>query len=141
VAWTGSFFFASQGPALLTMPTTTTANRLLRKCDCADALGVSRARISQLIRDGHLHPEPDGRVLESELDRCRRCEPINWQAKFMKSGRRSAATEQARSHARRWVAVEAQLQDYWPLSAGQWQEVAQQLFAAMKAAGLRLPTD
>ena len=118
------------------MPTPSSTDRRLRKCDCAVALGVSRPRISQLIRDGHLHPEPDGMVLESELDRCRRCEPINWQPPFMKSGRRSPAAEQERRDARRWLQVELQLQPYWGLSAGQWREVAGRLHEAMKAAGL-----
>jgi len=121
------------------MPATT--DRRLLKREVAELLGVTPARVSQLVRDGHLRPEADGRILESEVDRCRRCEPIRWQMPCLKSGRRSAAKEQALADARRWVAVEVALNGYWSLSAAQWQEVAQRLFPAMKAAGLRLPTD
>jgi hypothetical protein len=120
------------------MPATTT-DRRLRKCDCAEILGVSRARISQLVRDGHLHPEPDGKVLESELDRCRRCEPINWQIPCLKSGRRSAAVERERREQLAWFNVELALRDYWGLSSAQWREVSRRLYAAMQANGLPLP--
>ena len=61
------------------------------KRDAAALLGVSPARVSQLIRDGHLRPEPDGSVTPAEVDRCRRCEPINWQMACARSGRRPAA--------------------------------------------------
>ena len=58
---------------------------LLRKCDAALVLGVTRSRISQLIKAGHLQPRPDGLITVAEVDRCRRCEPIGWQPDFIKA--------------------------------------------------------
>jgi hypothetical protein len=58
---------------------------LLRKVDAAVALGVTRPRISQLIRNGQLQPRPDGLITAEEVDRCRRCEPIAWQPDYMKT--------------------------------------------------------
>jgi len=76
--------------ASLLKPTLHTATAMLKK-DAAAVLGVTPARVSQLIRDGHLHPEPDGSVTAAEVDRCRRQEPISWQMPCLKSGRRPAA--------------------------------------------------
>jgi len=56
---------------------------LLRKSDAAVVLGVSRSRITQLIRNGHLHPRPDGLITAEEVDRCRRQE-VAWQLPGMK---------------------------------------------------------
>ena len=60
---------------------------LLRKCDAAVVLGVSRSRITQLIRNGHLRPRPDGLVTAAEVDRCRRQE-VAWQPDYMKTNYR-----------------------------------------------------
>lgn len=61
------------------------------KKEAAALLGVTPARVSQLIAKGHLHPEPDGTISAAEVDRCRRREPINWQPPYMRSGRRPAS--------------------------------------------------
>ena len=61
------------------------------KKEAAALLGVSPARVSQLIAKGHLHPEPDGSISPTEVERCRRREPINWQPPYIRSGRRPAS--------------------------------------------------
>jgi hypothetical protein len=61
------------------------------KVKAAEMLGVSPARVSQLIKNGHLHPQADGSITVSEIERCRREAPVSWQSAGMKSGRKSAA--------------------------------------------------
>lgn len=68
---------------------------MLKKA-AAMLLGVSPARVSQLIRDGHLHPEEDGNLTYEEVERCRCQEPIAWQMACARSGRRPAQ--------RKWLA-------------------------------------
>jgi DNA-binding transcriptional regulator YdaS (Cro superfamily) len=69
----------------------TTSRSAMLKKDAAAMLGVSPSRVSQLIRHGHLRPEPDGTITPEEVERCRRQEPIGWQPPYLKSGRRPAA--------------------------------------------------
>jgi hypothetical protein len=61
------------------------------KKQAAEALGISPARVSQLIKAGQLRPEPDGSVTVAEVERCRRESAIHWQSAGLRSGRRSAA--------------------------------------------------
>jgi DNA-binding transcriptional regulator YdaS (Cro superfamily) len=61
------------------------------KHQAAELLGVSPARVSQLIRDGHLKPSPDGSITAAAVEQCRRHAPIAWQPAGVRSGRRSAA--------------------------------------------------
>jgi hypothetical protein len=61
------------------------------KRQAAELLGVSPARVSQLIRDGYLTPEPNGSVTAEAVEHCRRHAPIAWQPAGIRSGRRSAA--------------------------------------------------
>jgi hypothetical protein len=61
------------------------------KKQAAEALGISPARVSQLIRDGHLHPQADGTITVAEVERCKREAPVHWQSAGMRSGRKSAA--------------------------------------------------
>jgi DNA-binding transcriptional regulator YdaS (Cro superfamily) len=61
------------------------------KKQAAELLGVSPARVSQLIRDGYLSPEPNGSVTAAAVEHCRRHAPIAWQPAGVRSGRRSAA--------------------------------------------------
>ena len=69
----------------------TTSRSAMLKKDAASLLGVSPSRVSQLIRHGHLRPEPDGTITAAEVERCRRQEPIGWQPPYLRSGRRPAA--------------------------------------------------
>jgi len=59
--------------------------------EAVELLGVSPARVSQLICDGYLTPEPDGSVTASAGEHCRRHPPSAWQSAGVRSGRRSAA--------------------------------------------------
>jgi hypothetical protein len=61
------------------------------KKQAAEALGITPARVSQLIKAGQLRPEPDGSVSAAEVARCRREASVSWQTAGMKSGRKSAA--------------------------------------------------
>ena len=64
------------------------------KKQAAEALGISPARVSQLIKAGQLRPEPDGSVTAAEVERCRREASVSWQTAGVKSGRKSAATHE-----------------------------------------------
>lgn len=55
------------------------------KREAAELLGVSPARISQLIRDGYLKPTPDGSITTAALEHCRRHAPVAWQVTGAKS--------------------------------------------------------
>ena len=61
------------------------------KKQAAEILGITPARVSQLIKAGHLHPQADGSIIVAEIERCRREAPVSWQSAGMKSGRKSAA--------------------------------------------------
>ena len=61
------------------------------KRQAAELLGVSPARVSQLVRDGHLQVEPDGSITREAVEHCRQHAPVAWQHPQMRSGRKSAA--------------------------------------------------
>ena len=97
--------------------------RLLKK-EAATVLGVTPARISQLVRDGHLRPGPDGLITPEEVARCRREAPVAWQLPRYKSGRPSDAELKERSAWRAWAQVEGQLaRDGWSLRSDQAREL------------------
>lgn len=73
------------------------------KKQAAELLGVTPARVSQLIRDGGLTVEPDGTITPEAVERCRRARP--WQHPEMKSGRRSAAERERERRDHLWYAV------------------------------------
>jgi hypothetical protein len=79
------------------------------KVKAAEMLGVTPARVSQLIRDKHLRPEPDGSITVAEVERCRREAPVNWQSAGMKSGRKSAAQHERERRDSLWYAVASKL--------------------------------
>jgi hypothetical protein len=79
------------------------------KVQAAELLGITPARVSQLIKDGYLVPEPDGTVTVEEVDRCRRRAPIRWQSPGMRSGRKSKATHERERKDRLWYAVASKL--------------------------------
>ena len=100
-----------------------TTGRLLKK-DAATALGITAARVSQLIRDGHLRPDPDGLITPEEVQRCKREAPVAWQLPGYKSGRPSDAELKERSAWRAWAQVEGQLaRDGWSLRSDQAREL------------------
>ena len=47
--------------------------------EVAELLGVSRPRVAQLVKAGHLRRNAAGRIDPAEVERCRRKEPIAWQ--------------------------------------------------------------
>ena len=100
------------------------ANGRLLKKDAATLLGVTPARISQLIRDGYLRPDPDGLITPEEVARCKREAPVAWQLPGYKSGRPSDAELRERSTWRGWAQVEGQLaRDGWTLRSDQAREL------------------
>jgi hypothetical protein len=46
--------------------------------EVAELLGVSRPRVAQLVKAGHLRRNAAGRIDPDEVERCRRKEPIAW---------------------------------------------------------------
>jgi len=96
----------------------------LFKKDAAALLGVTPARVSQLIRDGYLMPGPDGLISPDEVERCRRDAPIAWQLPGCKSGRPSHAELRERQAWRAWAQVEGQLaRDGWDLRSDKAREL------------------
>ena len=99
------------------------------KTQAAARLGVTKARVSQLIRDGHLRPDDQGLITAQELQRFKREAPIKFQHPGCRSGRRSAAQQQADAEAARWSRVAFDLyQQGWKLLPGRemkrvWQEL------------------
>jgi hypothetical protein len=79
------------------------------KSKAAAMLGVTPARISQLIKAGHLRPEPDGSITVGEVERCRKEAPVSWQTASMKSGRKSAAQHERERRDSLWYAVSSKL--------------------------------
>ena len=79
------------------------------KVKAAEMLGITPARVSQLIKAGHLHPQADGSLSVAEVERCRREAPVNWQSAGMKSGRKSAAQHERERRDSLWYAVAMKL--------------------------------
>ena len=83
--------------------------KLMLKRQAAELLGVTPARVSQLIRDGYLKPSPDGSITAAAVEHCRRHAPIAWQVSGLKSGRRSAAQAERERLDRLWYAVASKM--------------------------------
>lgn len=79
------------------------------KREAAERLGVSPARVSQLIRDGHLAPESDGSITPEAVEHCRRHAPIAWQHPQIRSGRKSHAQIRRESLDAGWRSVAAKM--------------------------------
>jgi hypothetical protein len=79
------------------------------KRQAAELLGVSPARVSQLIRDGYLRPSPDGSITAAAVEHCRQHAPVAWQVPGLKSGRKSAAQAERERLNRLWHAVAAKM--------------------------------
>jgi len=75
------------------------------KRQAAELLGVSPARVSQLIRDGYLKPSPDGSITAAAVEHCRRHAPVAWQIPGAKSGRKSAVQAERERLDQLWYAV------------------------------------
>ena len=102
--------------------------------EVADLLGVTRPRVSQLIKAGHLRPEADGRCTREEVERCKREEPIAWSHPEAKGGRPSRAELAQRDEITRWLQVRRAMEHagYDGLHADQWRRLFQSLIAAVK---------
>jgi DNA-binding transcriptional regulator YdaS (Cro superfamily) len=79
------------------------------KRQAAELLGVSPARVSQLIRDGYLSPSTDGSITAAAVEHCRQHAPVAWQVPGLKSGRKSAAQAERERLNRLWHAVAAKM--------------------------------
>lgn len=79
------------------------------KKQAAELLGVTPARVSQLIRDGYLKPSPDGSVSAAAVEHCRQHAPVAWQVPGAKSGRRSAEQAEQDRIDLLWCAVAAKM--------------------------------
>ena len=79
------------------------------KKEAAELLGVTPARVSQLIRDGFLKTSHDGSVSAAAVEHCRRHAPVAWQVPGAKSGRRSAEQAQRERMDQLWCAVAAKM--------------------------------
>ena len=104
------------------------------KSKAAEMLGVSPARVSQLIRDGQLRPEPDGSVSAAEVDRCRREAPVSWQSAGHKSGRKSAAQHERERKDLLWynIGVKLRGRGYSSWTYAQIRQAWQDFRAAIK---------
>jgi hypothetical protein len=113
------------------------------KRQAAEMLGVTPARVSQLIRDGYLVPEPDGSVTVAEVERCKRNAPVSWQSAGMKSGRKSAATHERERRDSLWYAVASKLrgQGYSSWQYNQVRETWRDFRAAIRAVAPELMED
>lgn len=79
------------------------------KKQAAELLGVTPARVSQLIRDGFLKPSPDGSVTAAAVEHCRHHAPVAWQVPGAKSGRRSTEQAERERLDHLWCAVAAKM--------------------------------
>ena len=79
------------------------------KSKAAELLGITPARVSQLIKAGHLHPQADGSIAVTELERCLREAPVSWQSAGHKSGRKSAAQHERERKDLLWYNVSLKL--------------------------------
>ena len=79
------------------------------KKEAAELLGVTPARVSQLIRDGYLKPSPDGSVSAAAVEHCRQHAPVAWQVPGAKSGRRTSAQAERERLDQLWHAVAAKM--------------------------------
>lgn len=75
------------------------------KRQAAESLGISPARVSQLIRDGHLKPSSDGSITAAAVEHCRQHAPVAWQPAGIRSGRRSAAQAERERLDQLWYCV------------------------------------
>ena len=108
--------------------------RTLLQREVAELLGVSRARVSQLIKAGHLRPEADGRCTRAEVERCAREAAVAWSHPQAKGGRPSRAELAHRESITRWLRVRQAMENagYDGLHADQWRRLFESLFAAVK---------
>jgi hypothetical protein len=104
------------------------------KSKAAEMLGVSPARVSQLIRDGHLHPQADGTITAAEVERCRRDAPVSWQSTGMKSGRKSAAQHERERKDLLWynIGVKLRGRGYQSWTSAQIRQAWQDFRAAIR---------
>lgn len=79
------------------------------KRQAAELLGVSAARVSQLIANGHLKRSPDGSITAAAVEHCRQHAPVAWQVPSAKSGRKSAAQAERERRDRLWHAVASKM--------------------------------
>ena len=105
------------------------------KSKAAELLGISPARISQLIKAGHLHPQADGSISVSDVERCRREAPVSWQSAGMKSGRKSAAQHERERKDLLWHNISSKLRGrgYAQWSSAQVRETWRDFRAAIRA--------
>lgn len=113
------------------------------KRQAAELLGVTPARVSQLIRDGYLKPSPDGSITAAAVEHCRRHAPIAWQVSGLKSGRKSAAQAERERLNRLWYAVASKLrgQGYKDWQSGQVRQAWHDFRAAIRAVAPELIED
>ena len=113
------------------------------KSKAAALLGVTPARVSQLIRDKHLKPEPDGSITVAEVERCRRQAPVSWQSAGMKSGRKSAAQHERERKDLLWHNIASKLRGrgYSQWSSAQVRETWRDFRAAIRQVAPELIED
>ena len=104
------------------------------KSKAAELLNITPARVSQLIKAGHLRPEPDGSITVAEVERCKRQAPVHWQSAGMKSGRKSAATHERERKDLLWhnVGVKLRGRGYSSWTYSQIRQAWQDFRAAIK---------
>ena len=104
------------------------------KVKAAELLGITPARVSQLIKAGHLRPQADGSITVAEVERCRREAPVSWQSPGMKSGRKSAAQHERERRDSLWYAVAMKLRGkgYSSWSSAQVRECWRDFRAAIR---------
>ena len=113
------------------------------KSKAAALLGITPARVSQLIRDKHLRPEPDGSISVAEVERCRREAPVAWQSTGHKSGRKSAAQHERERKDLLWYKIGVKLRGrgYSGWTSAQVRQTWQDFRAAIRAVAPDLLTE
>ena len=113
------------------------------KRQAAQMLGVSPARVSQLVRDGHLQAEPDGSITKAAVDYCRRHAPVAWQHPEARSGRRSAVQAERERLDQLWyaVAMKMRARGYSDWQSWHCRDTFRALKACIRAIDVRLLDD
>jgi hypothetical protein len=109
------------------------AQGLLQR-EVAELLNVSRARIAQLVAEGHLRRNAGGKIDHDEVERCKREAPVAWTHPTLRGGRPSKKLLAERRAAAQWqrVAGEMRREGWGDMRNDQWRRLFKDLSGAMR---------